>query len=740
METLLAKSDGELLSEHTNRALDAAKMLIASLPVSDDERRGIARDVFLSVALHDLGKAASGFQKVLRGEQKSWSGKRHEILSAMLAAAQPCSNEAVVFAILTHHQDIPSDGLGDGKSRPKCLPREQIPLHEMLTPVCQQMVDEWYANVTQCRETEAIIEASTRELLPDTPITLTLNPELIASAWLDRSHGKYGQRSEIPFDRRLRASLIRGLTMAADHLGSAHLLPPHIPTLSNFNVTAFELRPFQQRLSTAEGSKLLRAPTGSGKTEAALLWAQRNQPRNGRLFYVLPYTASINMMYSRLTRLFDKEHVGLLHGRATAALYDMFGDGDSDGGDVTSKIARQNHARMKARLAREVWFPIRVCTPHQILRHTLRGKGWETMLADFNNACFIFDEVHAYDPKILGLILGTAKLVSAWGARCLFLSATFPDFIVNLTREVLGPLEIIVPDAQKKRDREILDRKRHRIEFESGSMMHNVAMIEEATRSYPSVLVVCNHVRTAQEVFHALAVEDKVLLHGTFAQRDRNRIEKAITAKQLPRVLVATQVVEVSLDVDFHCAFTEPAPIDALIQRMGRVNRAGMQHPTPIVIFEKQTQTHPLYNSALVTRSIDALSALANPISEGDLVTAGNAVYGGGYGDAEMRSFRQGLTHPYIAQFERDLVAGTHQDWVDQLIEQTDGIVEVLPASLRNEYDDRMHEGLWVEANSLLVPLRVYSLNSIRSKLDTRDDPWVIHCPYSAVTGLQRCY
>ena len=59
-----------------------------------------------------------------------------------------------------------------------------------------------------------------------------------------------------------------------------------------------------------------KTPTGSGKTEAALLWAQKNQNPNGRLFYVLPYTASINAMHRRLSKIFRTENVGLLHHNA----------------------------------------------------------------------------------------------------------------------------------------------------------------------------------------------------------------------------------------------------------------------------------------------------------------------------------------------------------------------------------------------------------------------------------------
>ena len=190
------------------------------------------------------------------------------------------------------------------------------------------------------------------------------------------------------------------------------------------------------------GNAIVKAPTGSGKTEAALLWAQRNQSSNGRLFYALPYTASINAMYRRLGQgpssnrngLFGANNVGLLHSKATAALYTLL-EGMKDD---CSCLDRQETARALADLAREIWFPIRVCTPHQIIRYILRGKGWEGMLAEFPNACFIFDEVHAYDPRVVGLILAAARLLAGWGARFLFISATLPTFLENLIRSVLG--------------------------------------------------------------------------------------------------------------------------------------------------------------------------------------------------------------------------------------------------------------------------------------------------------------
>jgi hypothetical protein len=82
-------------------------------------------------------------------------------------------------------------------------------------------------------------------------------------------------------------------------------------------------------------------------------------------------------------------------------------------------------------------------------------------------------------------------------------------------------------------------------------------------------------------------------------------------------------------------------------------------------------------------------------------------------------------------------VAGAHQDWVEHVIESTDGTVELLPASFQEEYESRKKKGLWIEANALLVGVRVQSLAWLRPKLKMNDDPWIIDCPYSCERGLE---
>jgi CRISPR-associated endonuclease/helicase Cas3 len=113
-----------------------------------------------------------------------------------------------------------------------------------------------------------------------------------------------------------------------------------------------------------------------------------------------------------------------LHSRTISSLYSMF-EGDNP-------IANQKAAWTIGSLVREMYFPIRVCTPHQILRYSLQGKGWEAMLSEFPHSVFVFDEIHAYNRKLTGIMMATVKYLTQHKATCMFLTDTLPTFIRKL--------------------------------------------------------------------------------------------------------------------------------------------------------------------------------------------------------------------------------------------------------------------------------------------------------------------
>src|SRR5581483_10824435 len=121
-------------------------------------------------------------------------------------------------------------------------------------------------------------------------------------------------------------------------------------------------------------------------------------PNAGRLFYVLPYQASLNAMYSRLQAVFPNL-ITLQHSRAAQALYRQLLETEH-----YDRASAAKTARFQTSLARLHFHPVRVLTPYQLLRSAFRLRGYESILADAAKGLFIFDEIHAYEPVRLGMI------------------------------------------------------------------------------------------------------------------------------------------------------------------------------------------------------------------------------------------------------------------------------------------------------------------------------------------------
>jgi CRISPR-associated endonuclease/helicase Cas3 len=331
------------------------------------------------------------------------------------------------------------------------------------------------------------------------------------------------------------------------------------------------------------------------------------------------------------------------------------------------------------------------------------------------------------------------------GVRVAFLSATLPTFLGKIIRENLGIENCIVPSLEDPGDQEVLERKRHRVALRDDSLFDVMDEIEQRLHE-GTVLVVANHVRSAQEFYNAaedrfsLDEDEIALLHGSFNARDRNETESRILGVNPPRLLIATQAVEVSLDISYDSGYFELAPIDALIQRMGRVNRSGNAVcPAAITILTKQLSDHQLYDKRLCDETVSAFAELdGEALSESALVDLADKVYAGGYDEKQMKAFLDALHHPDYEGFDERLLAGAHQDWVDEVIDGADKSVEVLPVSLGAEHDSLVSEGLWIAASSLLVPMKVGRLAANRNRLITRTDPWRITLKYDPKTGLNQ--
>jgi CRISPR-associated endonuclease/helicase Cas3 len=291
---VIAKSDGEWLDVHTIKDLNTCYRLVDNLPFSEEDKKLIKHYLELGIMCHDVGKAATGFQNSLPldGVVKPRWGHRHELLSAAFAVALGLPPLAV-FIVLTHHKDLHGEPFG-------CLKYEDLPLFPDEIPYSWEViVKEFNDNIEALRnDWIGICEfVNRKDLIPFEPLTpLSI---LGDTNWLIRNK----QREKIPFADRYFASLLRGLLISSDHIASSGIgFPAKIPILKRYDIgnKKHVKHNFQKKSSAHKGNLMLRAPTGSGKTDAGLGWSQLNQKYNGRLFYVLPTQASINAMYQTI--------------------------------------------------------------------------------------------------------------------------------------------------------------------------------------------------------------------------------------------------------------------------------------------------------------------------------------------------------------------------------------------------------------------------------------------------------
>jgi CRISPR-associated endonuclease/helicase Cas3 len=226
----------------------------------------------------------------------------------------------------------------------------------------------------------------------------------------------------------------------------------------------------------------------------------------------------MNAMYDRLRapHYFGDNAVGLQHGRALQALYQHLMNGES----APTSVAKA--AQWKQNLTRLHACPIKVFSPYQMLKAAYQIKGFEGMLADYAQAAFIFDEIHAYDANRLALILALVKyLREQYGAQFFVMSATFPSILREILPDILGIHEPI-------RAEHTLFEKfcRHRLRLLDGDLLEQgVARIVADVQQGKSVRVCCNTVQRAQDMRKALLKqlppEQVELIHSRFTMKDR---------------------------------------------------------------------------------------------------------------------------------------------------------------------------------------------------------------------------
>ncbi|WP_290723450.1 CRISPR-associated helicase Cas3' [Archaeoglobus sp.] len=501
---------------------------------------------------------------------------------------------------------------------------------------------------------------------------------------------------------------------------------------------------FQKKVMSSGKFVTLFAPCGRGKTEAALLWALNilKKHKRNKIIFAMPTQTTSNAMYDRFIHdfKFGKENVGLYHGRSFIKLRDELKkekeeefDEEKDAEELRSETFKGN-----------IFFkPVTITTVDHLIYSFVKGFSQaDFAFGNLQNAVIIFDEVHYYEKYTLEHLLALFKLLRKMDIPHLVMSGTLPEFMLKK----LHDYEHVV-------DWEGLKFQPFKIELD-GETIFDSEVLEEIAENYRKGLtqfVILNTVERAKDLYKKLKEKLKesfnqpniMLYHSQFTYDDRIKKENEIyqRIKQKPFVLVATQVIEISLDISCDVMHSELAPPDALGQRAGRLNRKGkfwkneVEHKLKIYIPEN----HLPYDEKLINKSREIIVNYQKPVSYKEIKELCDLAY------AEYELGKSDL----LIFFKKCAVFGEH--WRKVATESEEGLrfkvreenvqyVDVIPECIFEESRDN---ALRVQ-NTAKIPLYylLEDLNSGGGAFYLYETPerkrafWICRYPYSYEIGF----
>ncbi len=479
------------------------------------------------------------------------------------------------------------------------------------------------------------------------PVSWLVAGLLVVADWLASSQGLAYYATPMPLAAYFTE---RALPQARAAVAACGILSPPPRQGSGFHDLLPHIRkeyaPTPLQAHALEVAGLDRGPrlfifedvTGAGKTEAALLAAHGVMACGEAqgLYVGLPTMATANGMYARLApsyrALFEETgdaNPSLMLAHSARGIHDDFSRsiglerGRAGEGDLEDGASADSGAFCASWLAdnakKSLLAPCGVGTLDQALLAALPAKHQCLRLLGLGRNVLVADEVHAYDPYTTRLLEALLTFQAGLGGSAVLLSATLPRRVKQGLAAAFcrgadyptptlsaGPLPLATRLADGVFSETPLPQTR--------TLSVAVALCHDIAEPYDRLaavhaaggcaIMVCNTVDRAMAARDLLAQrlppEDVLLFHARFALCDRLAMEERVLTifgkestqeTRRGKILVATQIIEQSLDVDADFLVTELAPMDLILQRAGRCQRhdrdwrpAGFAGPSVLVV------------------------------------------------------------------------------------------------------------------------------------------------------------